>query len=307
MATLRVTSRGKKRYYYLVQTYRWEGAVRRKEVYLGTEPPDHPDLRLRALEREVWEATWFRSFRSLREGYQAHLQTLPPEAVEKEREQFIIEFTYDTNRIEGSTLTFRETADLLEHGISPGAKPMRDIREAELHAALMRRLLARPERVDLPNLLRWHKAIFAATKPQYAGRVRDFEVRIGRSKHIPPPPLEVRPILVELLRWTQRHAKKLQPVERAAEFHLRFENIHPFGDGNGRVGRVAMNMLLHEQGYPMLNIRYGKRSGYYHALERSSVRSDPGPFLLWFFRRYQRDESRWIQSVAQSPARASSK
>jgi len=295
VATVRTVSRGKHRYYYLVQTYRWNGSIHRKERYLGTELPDHIELQQASLEREVWEATWFKEFQSIHDGYQSHLRTLPAPALDKEREQFIIEFTYDTNRIEGSTLTFEETADLIEHGISPRSKPMRDIRETQLHASLMSSLLHHPEPIDLPHLLKWHKTIFGETKPQFAGRIRDFEVRIGRSKHIPPPPLEVRPMLIELLRWVQRRARVVHPVERAAKFHFRFESIHPFGDGNGRIGRLAMNMLLHEGGYPMLNIRYGKRAGYHHALERSSVLSDTSPFMLWFFRRYQRDGKRWIR------------
>ena len=294
MATLRTVTRGKHRYYYLVQTYRWDGSIRRKERYLGTELPNHIELQRASLEREVWEATWFKAFQSIHDGYQSHLRTLPAPALDKEREQFIIEFTYETNRIEGSTLTFEETADLIEHGISPHSKPMRDIRETQLHASLMSKLLDHPERIDLAHLLKWHRTIFGETKAQFSGRIRDFEVRIGRSKHIPPPPLEVRPRLIELLRWVQRRGRVVHPVERAAEFHFRFENIHPFGDGNGRIGRLAMNLLLHEGGYPMLNIRYGKRAGYYHALERSSVLSDPSPFMLWFFRRYQRDGKRWI-------------
>jgi Fic family protein len=278
-----------------VQTYRWDGAVQRKERYLGRVLPGDLERQRASLEREVWQATWFGAFQSIHDAYQSHLRTLPGEAIDKEREQFVIEFTYDTNRIEGSTLTFQETADLLEHGISPRSKPMRDIRETELHASLMKRLLAHPEPFDLPHLLSWHKAIFRETKPQYAGRIRDFEVRIGQSKHVPPPPFEVRPMLIELLRWVQRRSEDLHPVERAAEFHFRFENIHPFGDGNGRIGRLAMNMLLYGSGYPMSNIQYGKRSGYYHALERSSVTSSPLPFMLWFFRRYQRDGKLWLR------------
>jgi len=295
MAIVRTVNRGENRYYYLVQTYRWDGAVQRKERYLGRVLPGDLERQRASLEREVWQATWFWAFQSIHDAYQSHLRTLPGEAIDKEREQFVIEFTYDTNRIEGSTLTFQETADLLEHGISPRSKPMRDIRETELHASLMKRLLAHPEPFDLPHLLSWHKAIFRETKPQYAGRIRDFEVRIGQSKHVPPPPFEVRPMLIELLRWVQRRSEDLHPVERAAEFHFRFENIHPFGDGNGRIGRLAMNMLLYGSGYPMSNIQYGKRSGYYHALERSSVTSSPLPFMLWFFRRYQRDGKLWLR------------
>jgi Fic family protein len=295
MAIVRTVRRGENRYYYLVQTYRWDRAVQRRERYLGRVLPGDLERQRTSLEREVWQATWFRAFQSIHDAYKSYLRTLPGAARDKEREQFVIEFTYDTNRIEGSSLTFQETADLLEHGISPRSKPMRDIRETELHASLMKRLLARPEPVDLPHLLSWHKAIFRETKPQYAGRIRDFEVRIGRSKYVPPPPLEVRPMLIELLRWVHRRSKDLHPVERAAEFHFQFENIHPFGDGNGRIGRLAMNMLLYGSGYPMLNIPYGKRSGYYHALERSSVTSRPLPFMLWFFRRYQRDGKLWLR------------
>jgi Fic family protein len=297
LAIVRTVNRGENRYFYLVQTYRWGGVVHRRERYLGRVLPDDLERQRTSLEREIWQATWFSAFQSIHDGYQSHLRTLPGAALDKEREQFVIEFTYDTNRIEGSTLTFQETADLIEHGISPRAKPMRDIREAELHASLMNKLLANPEPIDLPHLLAWHKAIFRETKPQFAGRIRDFEVRIQRSKHIPPPPLEVRPMLVELLRWVQRHAKEFHPVERAAAFHFRFENIHPFGDGNGRIGRLAMNMLLHESGYPMLNIQYEKRAGYYHALERSSATSSSRPFILWFFRRYQRDGKRWLRAT----------
>ncbi len=297
MATVRTVVRGKNRYFYLVHTYRWGGVVHRRERYLGSVLPHDLERQRGSLEREVWQVTWFSAFQSIRDGYQSHLRTLPTPAVDKEGEQFITEFTYDTNRIEGSTLTFQETADLLEHGISPRSKPMRDIRETELHASLMRKLLAHPEPVDLPHLLAWHKAIFGETKPEFAGTFRDFEVGIQRSKHVPPVPLEVRPMLTELLRWLRRHATDLHPVECAAEFHFRFENIHPFGDGNGRIGRLAMNLVLHESGYPMLNIQYGKRAGYYHALERSCVTSDRLPFMLWFFRRYVRDGRRWIRGT----------
>lgn len=87
-------------------------------------------------------------------------------------------------------------------------------------------------------------------------------------------------MLKELLRWVRRSGKGVHPVELAATFHFRFEFIHPFGDGNGRVGRLAMNVLLAEAGYPPLNIQYTKLRGYYHALERvrwrTLARSRPG-------------------------------
>jgi Fic family protein len=220
---------------------------------------------------------------------------LPKSQAERELNDFVIEFTYDTNRIEGSTLTFQETSDLLTHGISPASRPIRDVRETLAHAALLRRLLQKPEPLDLPHLLSWHKSIFGETKPDISGRIRDFEVRIVGSRYEPPSALEVRPKLIETLRWFHRHGRTLNPVERAGSFHFQFENIHPFGDGNGRVGRLAMNLMLFQEGFPMVNIRYGRRTGYYRALERSSIASSPRPFLLWFFRRYLAEQRWWFR------------
>jgi Fic family protein len=269
--------------------------VRRKERYLGTTRPRDAGQQKELLEREVWGDTWFRAFESIRSAYQKRQRALPLSIREKEREDFVVDFTYDTNRIEGSTLTYEETSNLLTHGISPASKPMRDIREMQLHASLARQLMASPEPVDLPHVLSWHRRVFGETKPDIAGRMRDSEVGIRGSQHIPPTPLEARPRLIELLRWTDRQADALNPVERAASFHFKFENIHPFGDGNGRIGRLAMNMILFRSGLPMLNIRYGKRRGYYRALEKASVTSSPRPFLLWFFHRYHRDQQIWLR------------
>jgi Fic family protein len=295
MSVVRIVVRGDKRYYYLVQTYRWGGKVGRRERYLGTTKPGNLNDQQAALERETWEATWFPLLSEISAAYKERRRTLPKSLLEKETEDFIIEFTYDTNRIEGSTLTFQETSDLLARGISPDSKPMRDVRETLAHAALLRRLLQRPEPIDLPHLLSWHRAIFGETKPDLSGRVRDFDVRIGGSQHVPPSALEVRPMLVEMLRWFQRHGSTLHPAERAAWFHFQFENIHPFGDGNGRVGRLAMNLMLYRDEYPMINIRYGRRTGYYRALERSSISSNPRPFSLWFFRRFRAEQQWWFR------------
>ncbi len=288
MAIVKSVRRGSGVYHYLVQTFRWEGAVRKKEIYLGITIPPKLDRFCSRLEREIWHDTWFKQFDRIRDGYRKRLRTVPRSVQEQERDEFILNFTYSTNRIEGSRLTLEETRRLLTRGISPPSKPYRDVVESQKHASLIRRLMTTPEPVDLPHVLKWHKELFEETKPDIAGRIRDFEVRIGDSRHIPPPPVEVRPMIIELLRRTNRNRKEMHPVELAGEFHWRFEKIHPFGDGNGRVGRLAMNVLLNREGFPMLNIPYDRRSGYYTALEKSSVQAVSRPFLRWFFLRYSR-------------------
>lgn len=289
MATVKLVRRGSGVYHYLVQTFRWEGAIRKKQIYLGTTIPPNLDRFRATLEREIWHDTWFKQFDRIRDGYRKRLLTVPRSVQEQDRDEFILDFTYNTNRIEGSSLTFEETRRLLTRGISPPSKPYHDVVESRKHASLVRRLMASPEPVDLPHVLKWHKELFVETKPDIAGRIRGFEIRIGRSRHIPPPPVEVRPMMIELLRRTNRNRQEMHPVQLAGEFHFRFEDIHPFGDGNGRVGRLAMNVLLAQKGFPMLNITYDRRAGYHAALEKASVREMSRPFLRWFFLRYSRD------------------
>jgi len=288
MAYVRTVQRGTHLYRYLVQSYRWNGKLLRKELYLGTSVPrDLAPFKLK-LERQIWEDTWFAEFDRIRAGYQERLRSVPGSVLEQERREFVLEFTYNTNRIEGSTMTLEDTRLLLERGIVTPMRPVRDIMETQLHAKLLERLIANPEPVDLDHLLAWHKELFSQSKPDLAGRLRDYNVRIGGSKHLPPPANEAGAMLQELLRWVKNSAKRLHAVEIAGEFHFRFEYIHPFGDGNGRVGRLAMNMLLSNRGFPMLNIPYVRRRGYYSALEASSVKDDPRPFLNWFFLRFSR-------------------
>jgi len=282
-------------YRYLEQSYRWKGRLRKRRIYLGTKLP--PDLKERTtfLERAIWQSTWFEEFDRIRAGYQRRLRTIPRSVSRKEQSEFVVEFTYDTNRIEGSTLTLEDTRLLLDRGFTARNRPLHDQVETQRHARLLTRLLTNPERLTLTNLRRWHEELFSETKPDLAGKIRDFGVRIGRSKHQPPPASEVGAKMDHLFYWLREARDTLHPVELAAEFHYRFENIHPFGDGNGRVGRLAMNLLLAESGFPMLNIEYTRRSGYYNALEASSLREDSRPFLRFFFLRYARAHSFFLK------------
>lgn len=289
MSSVKRVARENREYFYLVQTYRWEGRIRKKQVYLGTSAPEDLQPYRSRLEQEIWNETWLNQFDEIRERYQRRQHSLPSSVVSKEREDFVVEFTYDTNRIEGSILSLEDTRRLLSRNITPARKPLTDILETQKHAALLRRLIEVPEPVDFPHILRWHKELFSETKPDIAGHIRDFEVRIRGSQHIPPPPLEVRPMLIELLRSTNRAKAGTHPVQSSGEFHFRFEHIHPFGDGNGRIGRLAMNRLLAKAGFPMLNISYTRRHGYYRALEAASVLGDSRPFLRWFFLRFSRE------------------
>lgn len=292
MSPVRVVHRGSRAYYYLAQTFRWGGKVRRKEIYLGTSLPRSLESHERDLQRQIWADSWFPAFDKIRVSWEALRRAQPTSVVRKAEHDFAIEFTFHSNRIEGSSLTLDEVSLAVDKGVTPRTKPLADVLEARSHAALSERLFRVPERLDLGHLLRWHRELFTQTKPDVAGLLRQYEVRIRGSSFRPPVPLEVRPLVLELLRWNARKAESLHTVERAAEFHVRFERIHPFGDGNGRIGRLATNVILVASGYPPFNVNVPSRRSYLRALAKVEKEGKSRPFVNWFFLHYLRQNQR---------------
>ena len=149
--------------------------------------------------------------------------------------------------------------------------------------------------LSLQIVLYWHKRLFEKTKPDVAGKIRDYQVEISLSKFVPPMPAELDFLIKEFFDWYNSNKNKLNPVELATLVHLKFVSIHPFGDGNGRISRLMMNFVLHKNGYPMFDIPYVKRNSYYTALERSQVKKDSSPFSNWFFKRYLKDYKNYLK------------
>ena len=207
----------------------------------------------------------------------------------------MIKFTYNTQRIEGSRLTLRETANLLEKGITPKEKPVRDVREAEAHKKVFYEVLKFKKDLSLDLILHWHRMLFLETKKDMAGILRKHQVAISGSKFIPSSPVEVYLLLREFFKWYEKNKSKINPVELAACVHLKFVTIHPFGDGNGRISRLMMNFVLKKNKYPMLNIKYEGRNSYYNALERSQVKKNEGIFIQWFIKTYIKENKRYLK------------
>lgn len=274
-------------YYYLEHAFRKDGRVRKTELYLGKTIPKNIDDVKRNFLGRLYREKWYPLLDSIKREFSKEKRQMPQSAREKEAETFAVRFTYDTQRMEGSTLSLRETAGLLEKGISPKGKPIRDVKEAEAHKEIFGQLmLAYKKDLSLPAMFQWHKRLFQETRPDIAGKIRQHQVAISGSKFMPPSPVEVPPTLMEFFRWYERNKKELHPVELAARVHLKFVTIHPFADGNGRISRLMMNFVLNRNGYPMLNIPYENRNSYYNALERAQTKSVGDIFLQWFLRNY---------------------
>lgn len=294
MVSIRERTLKGKRYYYLVHSYKLDGKVVKRERYLGTAIPEDIEGIKADFMDEVKRERWFVDLDRIKASYSSYVKGLPPTARDKEVEAFATRFTYNTNRIEGSRLTLRETAELLERGITPGGRPINDVKEAEAHRDAFYEMLEYGKDLSMQTVLYFHKRVFEFTKGDIAGKLREHPVIISGSKFTPPLPVEVYPLMVEFFKWYHKAKRNMHPVELAGLVHLRLVTIHPFTDGNGRISRLMMNMMLAKAGFPMLDIPYEKRGAYYRALERSQTREEETIFLHWFFRRYMVQNKRFL-------------
>jgi Fic family protein len=295
MVSIKKKRIGKQTYYYIEHAIRHNDKVQKKERYLGKKLPKNIEALKKEFLSEIYKEKWYPSFDRIRGNYAKEIRLMPRTAKEKEIKNFSIKFTYDTNRIEGSKLTLRETADLLEKGITPKAKPLDDIKEAEAHEKVFYDMLDYKKDLSLQIVLYWHKKLFENTKLDIAGKVRQHQVTISRSKFVPPFPAEIYPLLREFFKWYNKNRNKLHTVELAAFVHLKFVTIHPFTDGNGRISRLMMNFVLHKHTFPLLNIHYENRASYYNALERAQIKKQDNIFVQWFFRRYVKAHERYLE------------
>lgn len=281
-------------YLYLEHNIRIDGRIVKRTKYLGKKEIKDLDKEKEKFLYEIDKEVWIEGFYRIAERYRADQGRMPLSARNKELRTFSISYTFNTNRIEGSTLTLRETADLLETGMTPSKRPFSDVEEAKTHDQVFRKMLEYEKDLSLQCVLSWHRDLIKQTKPDIAGIIRRHQVAISASRFEPPMYLELEFLLDEFFEWYKRERKRLDPVTLAALVHLKFVTIHPFSDGNGRISRLMMNFVLNRNGFPMLDIEYTRRSSYYNALERSQVKGDDRPFILWFYRTYKRNNSKYL-------------
>ncbi len=293
MPSIKSKTIGGSTYHYLEHSYRVEGKVRKLQKYLGRDLPKDLDSLVVEFMKEADGERWYGTFDRIMEIYAKEQRRIPEIVAGKVAEDFAIRFTYNTNRIEGSTLTLGETTGLLKDGISPANRSLADVQEALAHWEVLAEALAHERDLSLRLILHWHRRLFERTKGDIAGRVRTYQVIITGSDHMPPPASKLEALLGEFFAWYRSARGELHPVELAALTHLKLVSIHPFGDGNGRLTRLVMNFVLHRLGYPMFIVPYRERKAYYHALERSQTTGEDRPFLLWMYRAYVKEHSRY--------------
>ena len=196
-----------------------------------------------------------------------------------------LEYTFESNRIEGNTLTLRETDLVINEGLTISGKSMREHLEAINHVeavAYIKQLIERNFSFNERELLSVHNLILRGIIPEDAGRYRKVQVMIKGSSHLPPQPFLVPKQMEDYFLWMEENKNKLHPVILAAEMHERLVTIHPFIDGNGRTSRLIMNLILLQNGYVIANIKgdYETRMQYYQSLETAQTSGNKEDFIL---------------------------
>lgn len=192
------------------------------------------------------------------------LRPLTAGEVARLKDEFLVEFTYNSNAIEGNTLTLQETAMVLK-GMTIDRKPLKDHLEVIGHRDAFEYMLQLvQERVPLSErVIKEIHSLVLNDRPEDRGVYRRIPVRIMGAKHEPPQAYLVPVQMEQLMARHEEMIKTMHPVARVALFHLLFEGVHPFIDGNGRTGRLLLNFELSSAGFPAINIKFVDRKKYY--------------------------------------------
>ena len=197
------------------------------------------------------------------------------------REDLILRWTYNSNAIEGNTLTLNETKVALE-GITIGGKSLREHFEAINHKKaiiFVEQLVSQDEVLSEYSIKSLHSLILKNIDDKNAGSYRNINVLISGAEHRPPHHIEVASKMEEFIHWYKMTAQELHPIERACRVHIDFVGIHPFIDGNGRTSRLLMNFELMKSGFPPVVLRVEHRLRYYEALDKAHTLGDYSDFI----------------------------
>lgn len=302
MAYLAKQKKGKNTYYYLVEVIQIAKG-RRKQIrkYLGTEKPSETKLQvlMANFEEEVEkEKIKLHGFHYLTSDEIKEIDEINKEfwqrykkhnkAVQEQFDQnFVMAFVFNSNSIEGSTLTPKEIELLLKENIAPN-KPLEDVLEAKNAEKTLNFIKEFKEELTEEFLLKVHEIYFKETKPYIAGKYKTAQNRITGSAFETTPPKLVLTDMRLYFREYEKLKKELHFLELAAWAHWKLVRIHPFQDGNGRTARIIMNFVLHKNGYAMIDIKTKEKQQYFKALEKCHYNNNARALAIKLVRRFKK-------------------
>jgi Fic family protein len=303
---IEVRSVGGKKKYYLAHSYRRAGKPEKVRVFLGYDLSSvelrrrlkaariHLESQVVALKqiRDPYTVSLSSYERSELRGLAADVRIRMAHLSEEEWQRFTEAFAYNTNAIEGSTVTDDEVRVVLAGGRWP-ERPREEIAETLGVAEAVKFIRKTKERVSIPLMKELHRIVFSNSK-EFAGKLRAKGVEVsvvdplGNVVHRGAPSKQVLPLLRRLVKWYDANKGSYQPLVLAAVVHNQFETIHPFKDGNGRVGRLLLINVLLKHGLPPVNIDLRNRAEYYHALQEYELRGNIRPTIELLLKEYRR-------------------
>jgi len=288
MAYTEVKHQGRKKQYYRVVSIRYGQKVGKRRIYLGSDLADDVlTVRERQADRELGvlsallDKNEVKALARLKRDY----KKLPKATRENRYEAFVSQFTHDSTAIEGNTLTLQETASLLFEGLGPNRKTLREINEVVNHRKAFDHILAYEGDITKKFICKLHELVVKETLDEIlqeqVGKYRTLPVYIRGVDWTPANPEQVPTDMKTLLAWYTRNKDALHPLVTASYFHVGFETVHPFVDGNGRVGRLLFNFILHRKEYPMVNFPCKDKNRYYEVLHTAQVEGRLKPFVTY--------------------------
>lgn len=205
-----------------------------------------------------------------------HKRPLTEAELKRLNEEFMVEYTYNSNAIEGSTLTLKETSLVLQ-GITINKKPLKEHLEAIGHKDAFYYVcdLVKEKTPLTESIIKQIHSLVLVAEPQDRGVYRKLPVRILGANHTPPQPYLVPKQMEDLMINYKKWVKTKNIVEVVSLLHLNFEFIHPFIDGNGRTGRLLVNLVLMQNGFPPIDIKFSDRQRYYDCFEDFAISNKP--------------------------------
>jgi len=295
---------GKKTKYYLAHALRDGKKVKKIRVYLGTDieavrnkrPSAEQVIRERIKAYEVISDPFRHALNTREIGEIKSLEAKGAISIRRlsdnDWKTFIESFVYDTNAIEGSSVTFTEVKDILEKQKWPKEREKWEIWETYGVKDAIQLIRSTKKHLSLGLIKELHKTCFRNSKP-FAGKFREKgqEVAVvsgqGRIIHRGAPSGMVVKLLKDLVAWYGKNKRKYSPIVLAVVVHNQFETVHPFADGNGRVGRLLLNNILLRHNKPPINIQLENRMEYYAALRAYQETGDIRPMVELILKEYR--------------------
>jgi fido (protein-threonine AMPylation protein) len=276
-------------YNYLIESLKFNGKVYQIQKYLGPKKMKENDI-VRSIEEHC---EWFQIekvkkkaslstsdikskilsskqltlLETIRYSFREYYRGLHPNEIERLEREFDIGYVHSTTSTEGNTCTLSEVTRILEDHLSPKGRSLREVYEIRNYEEVLRFRKRYKGNISKKFILKLHKLVMKDVDLYTLGAFRRIEVAILGSETNPVPAIFVEEEMYKLLNWFQNNKDKLHHVELATEFHVRFEAIHPFTDGNGRVGREIFNLMITRGGFPPFNFDVKYRDEYLDGLE----------------------------------------